>query len=168
MKPDMAPKADISGPYGLIPPSMALQQKVGPEQLLDNAVLTQLEGALDHLETEMSGWLKHDLHRLILARDNFLTDNSAEEFVSALYRAAHDLKGLGATYGFPVVSVIADTLCKLLRSAGDAGTPPQHDLVNAHVDALRAVVNLDIRDHSNSPAAELVRSLHTITQKKPA
>lgn len=156
------------GNYGVIPPDAALQNKFGTLAPMDVAVIAGAEGAVQQLAGEMEGWLRHDLERLLHARNVFLQDAMCSESSANLHRAAHDLKGLGASYGFPVVSVIADALCKALRKSHDNGTPPQPELVNAHVDALRAVVNLDIRDHSTGQAAQLVRALHSLAEKKTA
>lgn len=70
--------------------------------------------------------------------------------VDALMGAAHDLKGLGATYGYPLVTQIAASLCRLTETdAGKATVARDPTLARAHVDALRAVVRDEIRsdDH---------------------
>jgi len=97
-----------------------------------------------------------------------LLDDRAAETLQNLHRAAHDLKGLGVTYGFPIVSVIADILCQAVLRAEDTGMAPPPELVNAHVDALRAVVNLNLRDPDSGPATELVHGLRSAVQKKLA
>ena len=152
--------------YGVIPPNTALQERVGgPLKPLDDATVGRLEQAMKSLEGEMGDWIKTDMERLITAHRSFLRDGNAGANIVELHRAAHDLRGLGSTYGYPIVTVIADNLCKAMEMTMDKGCVPE-DLIKAHVDALRAVVNLDLRDPDRGPAAELVSGLRTLAAKK--
>lgn len=152
--------------YGLIPPNMNLQRRLGgPLKPLEVEQIETVASALKELASEMGDWIKADLERLITARNAFLDDNQSQESMDTLHRAAHDLKGLGHTYGFPIVSIIADTLCKAMSRSNASGTLAE-DVVNAHVDALRAVVNLNLRDTDSGPAMELLNGLNRLVDKK--
>ncbi len=152
--------------YGVIPPNTTLQDRVGgPLKPLDDATVSKLEQAMKSLEGDMQDWIKDDMERLIKAHRSFTRDSGMGSDVEELHRAAHDLRGLGSTYGYPIVTVIADNLCKAMEATMDTGRVPE-DLIKAHVDALRAVVNLDLRDPDRGPAAELVRGLRTLTARK--
>lgn len=158
----------IDHPLGTMAPRLDLQEKVGgPLKPLQEADIAIVQSAMEQLASGMGSWLRTDLERLVTARNAFLEDNLSEERIVTLHRAAHDLKGLGATYGYPIVSMIADTLCKAIQQTGEKGAIPE-DIVNAHVDALRAVVNLNLRDSDSGPAAELLRGLQQLVEKKTA
>ena len=138
--------------YEITSPSLDLQRKIGgPLKPLESAQIDRVSKALEELAEGMKDWIRVDLDRLYAARQAFQENSQSKECIDDLHRAAHDLKGLGQTYGFPTVSVIADTLCKAIIQALENGTLP-HELVNAHVDALRAVVNLNSRDATSKPA----------------
>ncbi len=152
--------------YGVTPPLLDLQQRLGgPIRPLEESEIEQLQAVLEEFASGMGDWIKADLARLIAARNAFLDDSHSQECIDNLHRAAHDLKGLGQTYGFPVVSVIASALCKAIHLAMESGAVPE-DLVNAHVDALRAIVNLNLRDPSSGPAVELICGLQSLVDKK--
>ncbi len=70
------------------------------------------------------------------------------ETSEALYMRAHDLKGLGATYEFPLVTRIAASLCRLIDEPSTRASAPM-SLVDAHINAIKAVVRDDIKsdDH---------------------
>ncbi len=57
----------------------------------------------------------------------------------------HDLKGLGTTYGFPLITRIAGSLCKLMDEPDKRHEAPMF-LVDAHIDAIRAAVRDNICD----------------------
>ncbi len=152
--------------FGIIPPSLDLQRRVGgPLKPLEEKQIDAVAAALKDLSSGMGDWIRADLERLTATRNAFLNNKQSPERIENLHRAAHDLKGLGQTYGFPIVSVIADTLCKAITRAVENGALPE-DVVNAHVDALRAVVNLNLRDMDSSPAIELLRGLSRLVEKK--
>lgn len=152
--------------YGVIAPNTTLRERVGgPLKPLDDTTVGKLEQAMKSLEGEMGDWIKDDMERLIKAHRHFLRDSNASTNVADLHRAAHDLRGLGSTYGYPIVTVIADNLCKAMEVTKDQGGAPE-DLIKAHIDALRAVVNLDLRDPDRGPAAELVSGLRKLAAKK--
>ena len=53
-----------------------------------------------------------------------------------LYSAAHDIKGEGATFGYPLAARIADTLCGLMDGIADETALPL-GLMMQHVEAIR-------------------------------
>lgn len=164
------PRKILEHEYGITPPSIELQKKIGgPLTPLGNSQAEQVQKALEQLSESMTDWIRADLDKLNDARHAFIANDQSKDCIDNLHRAAHDLKGLGQTYGFPTVSIIADTLCKAIAQAqaSEAGTVPR-DLVNAHVDALRAVVNLNLRDTDSKPAQELLGGLLSLVEKKIA
>jgi len=152
--------------YGIQPPDLSLRRRVGgPLKPLNEHQIGEISSAMQSLASGMGDWLKSDMDRLNEARNAFLADQRSHDRIKDLHRAAHDLKGLGVTYGYPIVSAIADTLCKSINAMIERGDLPE-DLVNAHVDALRAVVNLELRDATSGPADELLQGLNRLAEKK--
>ena len=80
--------------------------------------------------------------------------------MEALYTHAHDLKGLGATYGFPLISRIAGSLCRLMEGGSGRERAPLF-LIDAHIDAVRAVIRDDIRDAEHPVGRALADALET-------
>ena len=75
-----------------------------------------------------------------------------EKTHAELFRAAHDIKGEAATFGYPAVVGAADSLCRLLEHTPDMSRIPL-TLVEQHVDAVRAIAREYARaDLAPSPA----------------
>jgi chemotaxis protein histidine kinase CheA len=148
-----------------------LRQRIGSASTLFNAdAVAKAEAALSSLSSNFTQWLADELGKLETARDAMLTDGVTEAVRSRLFLHAHDLKGLGSTYGFPIISRIAGSLCRLLEAPGRP--PSAAKLVNAHVDAIRAAVRDNIRDECDATsrvlADELERQVSTHTAKTDA
>ena len=73
----------------------------------------------------------------------------------ALFLAAHDIKGQAATFGFPLVAPVADSLCRLIEHTPEMARMPLA-LIDQHVDAIRAITTKNTRGDSEANAARLV------------
>ena len=119
-------------------------------------VVARAEAALKALSGQFARWLQDEVDKLDAAARRIEAEGLAGEAGDTFYIHAHDLKGLGATYEFPIVTRLAGSLCRLL-DAGRAAAPPA--LVLAHVDAIKSVVRENIRDDGHPAGAALVQSL---------
>jgi hypothetical protein len=79
-------------------------------------------------------------------------------------RIAHDLKGQGASMGWPLVSAIARSLSAILAEGGAAG-PHVTAAIDTHLAALQAVVGAGMRDETTPAAIELVRGLEKVSRR---
>jgi chemotaxis protein histidine kinase CheA len=108
--------------------------------LLDPRALARAEAALQALSAQFAGWMAEELAGLETARARLHAQAGAAAAWDELHRRAHDLKGLGTTYGHPLATRLCASLCRLLDDPrGRAGA--SRALVDAHVDAVRVVVD---------------------------
>ena len=110
------------------------------QPLFDDETLVRADQALQELSADMRQWLRADIERLQAAR---LAAEHAGWSVAALdllFSVAHDIKGTGATYGSPLATKLAASLCRSIETdMGKAAARRDPTLARAHVDALRAV-----------------------------
>ena len=121
--------------------------------VFDDGAVVRATQALETMGESMEAWLDADISKLQTARVGAERANWGAAELGALLVCAHDLKGMGTTYGFPLVSKLASSLCQLLDTeAGKAAAKQHPSLVCAHVDALRAAVRDRIRDEHHRRA----------------
>jgi len=82
-----------------------------------------------------------------------------EAWQSLVYRIAHDLKGQGSTFGHELVTKIAASLCTLIRKSGTCEDPSFAKRANAHCEALRVVLDKDIRGNGGENGLTLLKIL---------
>jgi chemotaxis protein histidine kinase CheA len=121
-------------------------------------MVARAEAALKALAGQFARWMQDEIDKLDAARADIAFTGLAGEPGEALYRTAHDLKGLGGTYGFPIVSRIAGSLCHLLDDVDKRISLPL-DLIDAHIQAIKTVVRDDMRDEQNPGGAALASAL---------
>jgi hypothetical protein len=121
-----------------------LKLKVGGRGGIDMAAIAKAEAALKSLSGNFAQWLDDEIVKLETARQDVRAQGLTPETVETLYLRAHDLKGLGATYEFPLITRLAGSLCKLVDDPATRLSAPLF-LVDAHIDAIKACVRDDIK-----------------------
>src|SRR5262245_2218527 len=111
----------------------ALRLKVGGGRLgaIDPAAIAKAEAALKSLSGNFTQWLNDEIAKLDAARQTIRAETPTSENMESLYLRAHDLKGLGATYGFPLITRIAGLLCRLIDDKSKRLSAPM-GLIDAH------------------------------------
>ena len=121
-----------------------LKLKVGGRGGIDMAAIAKAEAALKSLSGNFAQWLNDEIVKLEAARQEVRAQGLTAETVETLYLRAHDLKGLGATYEFPLITRLAASLCRLIDEPATRLSAPMF-LVDAHIDAIKACVRDDIK-----------------------
>ncbi|MEM6411456.1 MAG: Hpt domain-containing protein [Pseudomonadota bacterium] len=97
-------------------------------------------------------WLRRDLDRLYSSWEETQAD---QDNMSKFVRAAHDLKGMSDTYGYPSIQRLMISLDTLLTSQSDA---PNFALINLHVEACRAAFAQGLKGDASDAVADSVCS----------
>ena len=144
----------------MIQPTNALRLKVGGGRLgaIDPAAIAKAEAALKSLASNFSQWLSDEITKLDAARQQVRTVGMNAETMENLYLRAHDLKGLGTTYGYQLITRIAGSLCRLIDDK-DKRANTSLELVDAHIDAIKAAVRDDIKGDDHPVGRVLVEEL---------
>jgi hypothetical protein len=78
--------------------------------------------------------------------------------MESLYLRAHDLKGLGTTYEYPLITRIGASLCKLIDDKDRRLTAPM-PLIDGHIDAIKAAVRDEIKTDDHPVGRVLIQEL---------
>jgi HPt (histidine-containing phosphotransfer) domain-containing protein len=109
-----------------------------PESDLDDPV-ARAEKALAGLSGEFKNWMTIEADRLSAAHAAILGEGFTSEAREELFRAAHDIKGDAATFGFPSAGAAAESLCRIIEHAPDLDEVPAA-LITHHINAIQAIV----------------------------
>jgi chemotaxis protein histidine kinase CheA len=126
--------------------------------------VARAEQALAQLSSEFSGWMDTECERLDQARLQVKAKGFNTATHEALFHAAHDIKGEAATFGFPWIASLADSLGRLIEHTPDMNRIP-FTLVDQHVDAVRAIVRESARPDIAGLADALTRRLREVTDE---
>ena len=132
------------------------------ERDLDDPV-ARAEAALAGLSGEFKDWMQVEADRLSAAHAAILNNGFTHKAADELFRAAHDIKGDAATFGFPSAAAAAESLCRLIEETHDPRRIPL-DLVDQHVDAVRAIFREHGRARGKVIADTLTRTLRQVCE----
>ena len=134
-----------------------------PESDLDDPV-GRAEKALAGLSGEFKNWMTVEADRLSAAHAAILRDGFTDANREELFRAAHDIKGDAATFGFPSAGAAAESLCRIIEHAPDLDQVPSN-LVAHHINAIQAIVRERTKLDTAATAGELSRQLRGVADE---
>jgi hypothetical protein len=149
----------VSNSAQVIRPPNTLRLKVGGGfGGIDAGAIAKAEEALKAMSAQFGQWLQDEIVKLDKAQSDIRTQGYTEATAEALYFRAHDLKGLGATYQYPLVTRLAGSLCRLIDDPTKRMAAPLA-LLDAHVDAIKAVVRDQIQTDDHPTGRVLAETL---------
>jgi HPt (histidine-containing phosphotransfer) domain-containing protein len=126
--------------------------------------VARAEKALADLSGEFKNWMIIETERLAASHAAILRDGFTKAAREELFRAAHDIKGDAATFGFPSAAVAAESLCRVIEHAPDLAKVPS-ELIAHHINAIQAIARERTKLDTISVAGELSRRLRGVADE---
>jgi hypothetical protein len=138
--------------------SEELMSKVRP---LPADALRQMEQRADELVGGLSGQF-HTYSVGTLAEIDRLT--AAPCYADEAWRAqltalAHDLKGLGGTFGYNLITIVAGSICRTVRDESVVTDESLQRRTTALVTALNAIIQFDLKGDGGVQGRDLLATL---------
>jgi HPt (histidine-containing phosphotransfer) domain-containing protein len=121
---DNSPSVATFADHEVITPPHPLRRVIAQAPNSDDDPVARAEAALAQLSTEFADWMLAECERLEMARQDVMRDGFTEKTHAELFRAAHDIKGEAATFGYPAVVGAAESLCRLLEHTPEMSRIP--------------------------------------------
>ena len=149
----------MSNSAQVIRPPNTLRMKVGGAfGGIDANAIAKAEEALKAMSAQFGQWLLDEIVKLDKAQSDIRTQGYNATTAEGLYFRAHDLKGLGTTYQYPLVTRLAGSLCKMMDDPTTRLAAPLV-LLDAHIDAIKAVVRDQIQTDDHPTGKILAETL---------
>jgi HPt (histidine-containing phosphotransfer) domain-containing protein len=126
--------------------------------------VARAEKALAGLSGEFSDWMAIECDRLAAAYGAILKHGFTTGTREELFRAAHDIKGDAATFGFPTAAAAAESLCRIIEHAPDLERVPA-ELIAHHINAIQAIVRENAGINNAGMAAALSKKLRGVADE---
>jgi hypothetical protein len=126
----------------------------------DANAIERAEAALESLSINFEEWMATEIERLDGARTNARGLAYSDASLETLFLRAHDVKGVGTTYGYPLITALGAQLCRLLDNPeGRRAAREMPALIDAHVDGMRAILRSNLRAADDRIGLALVGEL---------
>lgn len=153
-----------------VTPPNYLKMKVGGGGI-DKEALKEAEIAIQVLGHKMyAKWADDDLGRMRASFEELKSTNLDDpDSVKKMLRICWDMKGLGGTFGYPLVTTITHYLSNYLEHCLNAdGAKVSTAVVSPHIDALYVVLSQKISGDGGAIGRELVSGLEKVVLKTGA
>ena len=123
--------------------------------------------------SEAAGAVKAEIAGLVKLCEGLASRGAPPGWLKALYRTAHDIRGLGGAAGYPLLTEIAGSLCLLLDRILEDGerarvTPLREAAIAMHVRQLRQIEEQGRTGSGDEAGARLVAGLRAVAEKASA
>ncbi|UCH75000.1 MAG: Hpt domain-containing protein [Rhodospirillales bacterium] len=135
-------------------------------QLIGDDALAAADAIIGRLSREFPAHASRDLQDMERAAARIsIGGDAADSHYREISRLAHDIRGQGAVFGYPLLSRLADTLCQATRmlSAQDRAAAV---IVNSHVAGMRAVLDQRITGTENRAALTIAAALELLVRSR--
>ncbi len=151
----------------MVTPSISLRAKVSRGAGIDpERLIAEAESALATLNEDYETWVGADLTRLETAfRDAQGDPDRRRELLRKAHGIAHEMKGQGTTFGYPLVTHAAGSLCRLFEAIEDAADAFALRAIELHIDGLRSIVINRIKGDGGVTGRDLVAALNAVAAK---
>ena len=134
---------------------------------IDPEIMMAAEQQLDRMESDYADWVKTSLQQLITA----FRQAEAEEIpkkrstmVLQINRLAHELRGQGSTFGYPLITVFGESLYESTLKPGDPSDQLM-SFIRSHIDGINAVIRERIKGTGGEVGGELIHSMEIARQR---
>lgn len=125
---------------------------------IDPAAMSSARAAIERLSANFKVWLDAEVVKLVQARADVPLARVGPDRAGRLYMHAHDLKGLAATFGYPLITSLAASLCDLMDDE-DRTVEEQIGLIDDHIDAIVRCAREEIRTEDDPAAQRMLQDL---------
>ena len=132
------------------------------------AVLARAQAAVADLAKNFGDSAAADVERCAALLKSAREDPANRPaLILELYGIAHNLKGQGSSFGYPLITRIGQSLCQLTRQER-AFSDADLNTIQAHLDALRLILAKGIKGEGGEVGAKLAARLEQLAaQAKP-
>jgi hypothetical protein len=139
------------------PPSLKLKfGAVGP---IEPDLIARADAAIARMSRFFGPWLGEEIARLAAARGDIRDHGYTLATADAFNIRAHELKSMGSVFGFPIITDIARSLCRMIEEPEVRMSAPL-SLIDVHLDAIGAAARDNVRDSNHPVGHALVDALN--------
>lgn len=128
-------------------------------------MMADAEAALHEYEDTYETVVRADLQKINDAISRATkTPTSAPEALKEIFGVSHDIKGQAASFNYPLLTAIAQSLCRFINSS-EAAALKKFDVVGAHAKAMGTVVKHSMRSDGLVKGRKLLKVLDAAVEQ---
>ncbi len=160
--------ADSDKPQIITPPN-TLKDKVaiGGPNAVDLDALERAEQVIANMADSYLDWVEEDLRKISATYDRLVAGSDDRETdLKRVFEVAHDMKGQGGSFGFELITAVANNLCRLLERFDDSTKHQvQNEAVRIHIDAMKLIISSRMRGDGGEQGTAILNGVQQMVEK---
>ena len=151
----------------MIDPPNTLKSKVGVggPGAVDPETLKRAEQVISDLADNYLEWAHEDMAKLQAAFEELkVAEGDQTEQIAKVFQVSHDMKGQGGSFGYDLITIIGNGLCRYLEDRHEVG-PAEMEAINLHVGSIQVVLMKEIKGDGGEVGAQLLKGLEQVIAK---
>lgn len=128
-----------------------------------NDLISVADQSVQKLAGEFGTILRANIRQLAEHKGRFGPAGN-EEPIEAIRRILHDLRGQAGTFGYPLVTSVADNAVRFIDKRRNSSAA-EANIIGMHLDALLAITTADMKGDGGAAGKELVNGLRQVVRK---
>lgn len=155
--------------YEVVTPPTTVRGKVSfGADGVDVDMLEKAEAVIASMQGNYLEWVQDDLKKIQGFYEQAVADEAGRQtHLEHVFEAAHDIKGQGGSFDYPLMTVIGTLLCRYLERLGATGTADLN-VVKLHIDAMRLVIGSRMRGDGGRMGSNIIQGLDAVLAKVAA
>lgn len=130
--------------------------------------MEEAQKALSKMVEDYPDWVSTLITKLLEQHGRCVdTPEKRRDCFEAIAMIAHDMKGQGGTFGYPLITTFADSLYGFTNVKGDI-SDNQVEIVKSHIDSMRAVIRGRVSGDGGEVGKNLITGLNQAIDKYSA
>lgn len=126
-----------------------------------SSIIADADRAVKALDNDYVEWAEEQLGVLEKAVQDVMANKpKRSDSLRSLHRIAFDMRGLAGNFDYPLITLICANLCKVIDME-PVVTAKWLQVLQAHVDAVRTVVKLQVHGDGGETGRALIQELAT-------
>lgn len=152
--------------FEVIQPPDTLKSKVSYSATgVDLAMLEKAEQIIAGLQGSYLEWVEEDLAKLQSFYDQLQArPGESAALLKEIFRVAHDVKGQGGSFGYDLMTVVGNHLCRFVEGLTEVGDA-EREVIRLHLDALRLIINERLEGTGGAAGDKMVSGLQAVIAK---
>jgi len=134
-----------------------------PGAVAREQALADAQVQIEELKPDFADWINQELQELNAALAEAEASSNNKSSLDRAYRNCSQLRDVGATMGFELVSFVANNLCEIIDAIA-AGAAYEKDMIDCHIDALLLARTDPYRHLSPEQVPEMVSGLRRVVE----
>ncbi|HYG87787.1 MAG TPA: response regulator [Azospirillum sp.] len=152
-----------------LPNRLGAKAGIGPRDpvpTLPESVLEVAEAEIQERAGDYATWIAAEVDEMARRVDRLGAESRhVAALVAQINRSAHEMRGQGGIFGYPLITHIAKSLYEATSGSLAVVTPNEQLLFKAHVDAIKAVMHGRISGDGGTTGQQLLASLEVAKRK---